>query len=221
MTSFTDFKQQVARAALTELPELHQVSILGVGTGRTVNAFLELLQETGHRLDGAVSSSEATTQVLKKLKIPVMELNHVGQLALYIDGADAFTPHKYLVKGGGGALTREKILANASDRFICLVEENKRVDVLGQFPIPIEVIPMARSYVAREVVKLGGSPVYRKGIVTDNGNQILDIHNWEILDPVTLEQTLNNIPGIVENGVFARRTPDTIFCAGSAGVGRF
>lgn len=203
-------KQQVAAAAL---PYLEQHRVIGIGTGSTVNCFIDALVAQRIRLEGAVSSSEATTARLIQAGIPVIELNHAGTLPLYIDGADEFNAHKYLVKGGGAALTREKIVAAASQRFVCLVDASKRVDVLGRFPVPIEVIPMARSFVAREIIKLNGDPVYRQGVITDNGNVILDVHNWQILDPVALEQRLNNIPGIVTNGLFAQRGADVILCA--------
>ncbi len=176
------------KAALAALSYLEPNQCLGVGTGSTVNYFIEALASVKGRIEAAVSSSEETSKRLKKIGIPVVDLNSVDKLSLYIDGADEFNAHKYLVKGGGGALTREKIIAEAAEKFICIVDISKKTEVLGRFPIPIEVIPMARGLVAREIVKLGGTPVYRAGFVTDNGNVILDVHHWEILNPVALEE---------------------------------
>ena len=206
-------KQAAAKAALKHLPK---GGILGVGTGSTVNFLIELLPEL--QLEAAVASSEATAQRLKKLGIEVVDMNHVGGLDAYVDGADESNAHLHLIKGGGGALTREKIVAGASDKFICIADESKLVPTLGKFPLPIEVIPMARSLVARELVKLGGNPVLREGFTTDNGNIILDIHGLEILNPVDLESRINQIPGVVTNGLFAIRPADVLILGGAAGV---
>jgi ribose 5-phosphate isomerase A len=188
--------------------------IVGVGTGSTVAYFIDALGKIKSRIEGAVSSSEASTAKLKALGIPVLELNHTGDLALYVDGADECDPHGRLIKGGGAALTREKIIAAASKRFVCMIDSAKQVDVLGKFPLPVEVIPMARSYVARQIVKLGGQPVWRDGVTTDNGGWILDVHNLTITDPVTLEAELNQIVGVVCNGLFARRGADVVIVGG-------
>lgn len=189
-------------------------SILGVGTGSTVTWFIRALGRSGIKLAGAVSSSEATTRMLKEIGVEVMDLNHTGDLGLYVDGADECDPHRRLIKGGGGALTREKIIAAASRRFVCMIDGTKRVDVLGRFPLPVEVVPMARSYVARQLVARGGRPALREGFVTDNGNAILDVHGLSILDPVALESELNQIPGVVTVGLFARRGADVVICDG-------
>ncbi|MEE4293479.1 MAG: ribose-5-phosphate isomerase RpiA [Xanthomonadales bacterium] len=208
-------KQQVALAALDRVRE---DSVLGVGTGSTVNCFIEALAKRRFRLEAAVSSSEATTALLQQAGIEVVELNRAGTLDLYVDGADEFDAHCRLIKGGGGALTREKIVAAASRRFICIVDESKKVGVLGRFPLPVEVIPMARSYVARQIVAMGGQPELREGFVTDNGNLILDCHNMNLVDPVAVEQKLNNLPGVVTNGLFALRPADTVLMATPGGV---
>ncbi|MCX7106373.1 MAG: ribose-5-phosphate isomerase RpiA [Methylococcales bacterium] len=202
-----ELKQKVALAALHYIKD---VAIVGVGTGSTVRHFIDYMADLKGQIEGAVSSSEATTAHLKKVGIPVLDLNAVGTLDVYIDGADEVTPHKHMVKGGGGALTREKIIGAASKQFICIVDETKCIDVLGAFPLPIEVIPMARSYVAREMVKLGGQPVWRENFITDNHNVILDVHNLDILDPIKLEQIINNITGVVSNGLFAMRPADVV-----------
>ena len=202
-----ELKQKVAQAALHYIKD---VSIVGVGTGSTVRHFIDYLAEFKSDIEGAVSSSEMTTAHLKKVGIPVLDLNAVGTLDVYIDGADEVTPHKHMIKGGGGALTREKIIGAASKKFICIVDETKCVDVLGAFPLPIEVIPMARSYVAREMVKLGGQPVWRENFITDNHNEIIDVHNINILDPIELEKIINNITGVVTNGLFAMRAADVV-----------
>jgi ribose 5-phosphate isomerase A len=185
-----------------------------------VNQFIELLPQVKDRIEAVVSSSEASTQRLEALGFNVRELNQTGDLALYIDGADECDVHNRLIKGGGGALTREKIIAGASKRFVCIIDESKCVDLLGAFPLPIEVLPMARSFVARQMVKLGGQPIYREGFVTDEGNQIIDIHNLKILDPVELETTINQIPGVVTNGLFAGRKADVTLIAQSDGTVR-
>lgn len=215
MSNRDDLKKAAAQEALQFIKN---VNIIGVGTGSTTNFFIDALATIKNRLEGAVASSIATEQRLKAHGIPVIDLNHVSQLTVYVDGADEFNDHFYLVKGGGGALTREKIIATASKQFICLVDDSKRVDVLGKFPIAVEVLPMARSFVAREIVKLKGDPVYRQGFVTDNGNVILDVHNLDLLDPLKWEMLLNNIPGVVGNGIFAARKADKILMATASGV---
>jgi ribose 5-phosphate isomerase A len=208
-------KIRVAEAALVWV---RNDAVLGVGTGSTVNCFIDALAASGKRIEAAVSSSEATTDRLKAVGIHVRELNHAGTLDLYIDGADEFDAHRRLIKGGGGALTREKIVAAASRKFVCIADDAKLVDLLGSFPLPVEVIPMARSYVARELLRRGGQPVLREGFVTDNGNLILDVHHLEILDPVALERDLNQIVGVVTNGLFAARPADVLLLGGDAGV---
>jgi ribose 5-phosphate isomerase A len=202
-------KQAAAQRALTYVED---GSVVGVGTGSTVAYFIEGLKALRDRIEGAVSSSERSTQALKAAGIRVLELNSTGDLPLYVDGADECDPHKRLIKGGGAALTREKIIAAASRRFVCVIDPSKRVDVLGRFPLPIEVIPMARSYVARQIVKRGGQPVWREGVTTDNGNAILDVHHWSITDPVGLERELNQIAGVVTVGLFAQRPADIVIC---------
>ena len=189
-------------------------SIVGVGTGSTVAFFIAALGRMKHRIEGTVSSSEQSTRLLKELGIPVLDLNSSGPLALYVDGADECDPHRRLIKGGGAALTREKIIAEASKKFVCIIDASKQVDLLGKFPVPIEVIPMARSLVAREIVTMGGQPIWREGTVTDNGNWILDVHNWRIADPVGMERDLNQIPGVVTVGLFARRPADVVIVDG-------
>jgi len=184
--------------------------IIGVGTGSTVNFFIDALAPFRDKIKAAVSSSEASSDRLRKLGIDVLDLNAAGRLDLYVDGADECDPQKRLIKGGGAALTREKIVAAASDKFVCIIDASKQVDVLGKFPLPVEVIPMARSLVAREIVALGGQPVWRDGVVTDNGNWILDVHNWRITQPVELEATLNQIVGVVAVGLFAKRPADVV-----------
>ena len=189
-------------------------AVIGVGTGSTVNQFIPLLATRKHDIEGAVSSSEASTVLLKQHGVRVLELNSTGDLPVYIDGADECDPYFRLIKGGGGALTREKIIAAASRKFICLIDQSKRVDLLGQFPLPVEVIPMARSYVARQIVKLGGHPVLREQYSTDNGNLILDVHGLRITHPEELERELNQVPGVVTVGLFALRRADVVICAG-------
>lgn len=210
-------KRQAAEAAL---PYIKDVAILGVGTGSTVNHFIDCLADfnlTGD-IKGAVSSSIATTERLKKIGIPVMELSESGNLDVYVDGADEVNPLKQLIKGGGGALTREKIIAGASKEFVCIVDQTKTVKVLGKFPLPIEVIPMARSFVAREIVKLGGQPIWRENYITDNGCEILDVHNMEIAEPLALERLVNNIAGVVTVGIFGLRAADVVLIAKESGV---
>ena len=190
-------KQAVGRAALKYVePD----TIIGVGTGSTVNHFIDALADIKHTITGAVSSSVASTERLKALGIEVFDLNSVNSLSIYVDGADEVTEHKHMIKGGGAALTQEKIVSAVAKTFVCIVDDSKEVGVLGDFPLPVEVIPMARSYVARELVKLGGDPVYREGVVTDNGNVILDVHNLSIVNPREMEKTINNIAGVVTNG---------------------
>lgn len=208
-------KQAVAQAALDYIEEN---SVIGVGTGSTVNYFIEAIASLKHRISGAVASSLETEARLKQAGIPVLDANMVDDLGLYIDGADAFTVHRQLIKGKGGALAREKVLATASRRFICIVEGSKQTKILGNCPVPVEVLPMARSFVAREIVKLGGQPNYRQGFVTDNGNLILDVDYEVISEPLKLEYTLNNIPGVVCNGIFAERTADKILISHPAGI---
>jgi ribose 5-phosphate isomerase A len=192
--------------------------LVGVGTGSTVNHFIAALAARRHRIRGAVSSSEASTRLLREHGIDVVTLNEAGDLPVYVDGADEATRHLDLIKGGGGALTREKIVAAASRRFVCIVDDSKLVPVLGRFPLPVEVIPMARSLVARRLVGLGGQPVLRQGFTTDNGNQILDVHNLSISDPRALETEIGLLAGVVEVGLFARRGADVLLVAGEAGV---
>ncbi len=208
-------KQQVAEAALAWVsPD----RVLGVGTGSTVNCFIDALGASGIRIEAAVSSSEATTKRLQSQGIHVRELNLAGTVDVYIDGADEFDAYRRLIKGGGGALTREKIIAGASRKFICIVDESKKVGVLGKFPVPIEVIPMARSYIARQLVVMGGQPELREGFITDNGNLILDVHNMDLVDPVATEKKINNLPGVVTCGLFAIRSADIVLMATASGV---
>jgi ribose 5-phosphate isomerase A len=210
-----NLKLQAAEAAIEYT---HNVDIIGVGTGSTVNYFIDLLEPIKHQFEGAVSSSEASSKKLHALGIPVLDLNTVGSLDIYVDGADETNKHLQLIKGGGGALTREKIIAAASKQFICIADESKLVSCLGAFPLPIEVIPMARSYVAREIIKLGGHPVWREDFITDNGNIILDIHRLDIFEPVKLENTLNNLTGVVTTGLFAERSADILLLAREEGI---
>ncbi|XOV81128.1 MAG: ribose-5-phosphate isomerase RpiA [Aestuariibacter sp.] len=208
-------KQAAAEAAISYLePD----AIIGVGTGSTVNYFIDALAEHKNNIAGAVSSSEESTKRLKALGIDVLDLNSVSDLSIYVDGADEITEHLHMIKGGGAALTREKIVAAVADKFICIIDDTKQVPMLGRFPLPVEVIPMARSYVARELVKLGGDPVYREGVVTDNGNVILDVHNLKIMDPVALENTINQIVGVVTNGLFAKRGANVVLIGTEQGV---
>ena len=184
--------------------------IVGIGSGTTVHAFIKQLTKVKNKIDAVVSSSELTTQLILDCNIRVIDLKESGGLPIYIDGADESNANKQLIKGGGGALTREKIIAGASKKFVCMIDDSKYVQTLGKFPLPIEVIPMSQSIVALEIIKLGGRPVYRENFVTDNGNIILDIHNLEISEPLTLEQAINNIPGVVTNGLFAMRPADNL-----------
>ena len=201
-------------AAEKALEYVEEGTVVGVGTGSTVAFFIDGLAGMKGRIEGAVSSSEQSTRQLKSHGIPVFDLNAVGPLKLYVDGADECDPFNRLIKGGGAALTREKIIAEASERFICIIDEAKQVEVLGQFPLPVEVIPMARSLVARRIVELGGQPVWREGVTTDNGNWILDVHHWRITDPVGLEAKLNQIVGVVACGLFAARPADDVIING-------
>jgi ribose 5-phosphate isomerase A len=207
-------EQQKRLAAQQAIAYVEDGSVVGVGTGSTVAHFIDELGKIKGRIDAAVSSSEKSTALLQQLGIRVVDLNSVGELSLYVDGADECDPHKHLIKGGGAALTREKIVAAVSKTFVCMIDSSKRVDVLGRFPLPIEVIPMARGYVAREIVRRGGQPVWRDGVVTDNGNIILDVHNWRIADPVALESDLNQITGVVCVGLFAKRPADVVLIGG-------
>ena len=210
----TPQEQQKRLAAQAAVKFVEDGNIVGVGTGSTVMHFIDELGKIRDRIKAAVSSSEKSTAALKALGIDVIDLNTAGELGVYIDGADECDSHKNLIKGGGAALTREKIIAAASKKFVCMIDASKRVDVLGRFPLPIEVIPMARSYVARELVKLGGQPVWRDGVVTDNGNVILDVHGLRIADPPALEAELNQIVGVVCVGLFARRRADVVLIGG-------
>lgn len=205
-------------AAIKALQFIENDTIVGVGTGSTVNFFIDALASMKDKIIGAVSSSEESTKRLKAHGIEVFDLNSVDDLDVYVDGADEITQHMAMIKGGGAALTREKIVAAVAKRFICIADDSKQVKVLGNFPLPVEVIPMARSYVARELVKLGGDPVYRQGVITDNGNVIIDVYNLEILDPKALENQINAIVGVVTNGLFALRGADILVMASSEGV---
>ena len=208
-------KRQVAAAAVEYVED---GSILGIGTGSTVNCFIDALAASRIRIEAAVSSSDATTERLRECGVRVVDLNEAGGLDLYVDGADEFDRHRRLIKGGGGALTREKIVAAASRRFVCIVDESKRVGVLGRFPLPVEVIPMARSLIGRQLTGMGGQPEWRQGFTTDNGNWILDVHNLDLLDPVAVESRINNMPGVVTCGLFAQRPADLMLIAGKRGV---
>ncbi len=210
-----ELKQQVAEAAIEYV---ESGSIIGVGTGSTANFFIDALAKIKGKIDGTVASSVASAERLKSHGIPVMDLNEAGQLSVYVDGADETNDLLHLIKGGGGALTREKIVAGASDKFVCICDESKLVKVLGKFPLPIEVIPMAQSYVARELVKFGGAPELRSGFTTDNGNIILDVKGLEIMEPCKLETELNNIPGVVTVGIFANRPADVLLLGTANGV---
>lgn len=205
------FKIQAAEQALSYIED---GMIVGIGTGSTTNFFIDALATMKHRIEACVASSKITEDKLRAHGIPVIDLNCIDKLPVYIDGADEVDPHKRLIKGGGGALTREKILAMDAEYFICIVDTSKQVKQLGHFPIAVEVLPIARSLVAREIVKLGGDPVYRLGFTTDNGNIILDVHNMDISEPIRLEETLKLIPGVVENGIFAKRIPDLLIVGG-------
>ena len=211
-----DEMKKAAAAAAIEYVE--SGSIVGIGTGSTANHFIDLLADIKGKIDGTVASSEASADRLRSHGIPVMDLNEAGTLSLYVDGADESNKYLHLIKGGGGALTREKIVAAASEKFVCIADDSKLVDVLGAFPLPIEVIPMARSLVARKLVAMGGSPVLREGFTTDNGNIILDVHNLQIMEPVKMETEINQIPGVVTVGIFAERPADVLILGGADGV---
>lgn len=214
-----ELKQAVARAAIAYItPKLFSDSIIGVGTGSTANFFIDYLAEIKHRFAGTVASSDASAARLKKNGIDVFDCNSVSELVVYVDGADECNAQLQLIKGGGAALTQEKIVRAISKEFICIADESKWVDVLGQFPLPIEVIPMARSYVARTLVTMGGAPVYREGVVTENGNVILDVHNLDITHATSLETAINQITGVVTNGLFALRPADVLLLATKDGV---
>ncbi|QEP44057.1 ribose-5-phosphate isomerase RpiA [Ectothiorhodospiraceae bacterium BW-2] len=210
-----EMKRAVARAALEYVVPN---TIIGIGTGSTANMFIDELAAIKHKINGAVASSEASAKRLRSHGIEVLDLNSVDAISVYIDGADETNHHAHLIKGGGGALTREKIVAAVATKFLCIVDETKVVSMLGQFPLPVEVIPMARSYVARQLVKLGGQPVYREGVITDNGNVILDVHRLEIMAPTELERQLNDITGVVTNGLFALRPADVVLVGSPSGV---
>lgn len=212
-------KQAVAQAAMDFIrPQLDQKSVIGVGTGSTANCFIDALAQHKMEFDGAVASSDATAARLKGHGIPVYDLNSASDLEFYVDGCDESDEHLNLIKGGGAALTREKIVAAVAKTFICIADASKLVPILGEFPLPVEVIPMARSYVARQIIALGGKPAYRHGFVTDNGNIILDVHGLDILEPIRLEHELNNIVGVVSNGLFAARGADVLLLGGPRGV---
>ena len=210
-----EMKKAAAEAAIEYV---ENGMIVGIGTGSTANHFIDLLAQIKSRIDGTVASSEASAERLRSHGIPVMDLNDVGDLPLYVDGADESNEQLHLIKGGGGALTREKIVAGASEKFVCIADESKLVRVLGKFPLPVEVIPMARSFIARQLVKLGGKPVLRDGFTTDNGNIILDVHNLEIMEPLKLEQEINMLPGVVTVGIFAHRPADVLILGGPEGA---
>ncbi len=215
MMTQDEMKQAVARAAIEHVPV---DCIVGVGTGSTANFFIDELAKIKHKIRAAVASSEASAKRLQGHGIEVVSLNDAGTLPVYVDGADEITRHMHMIKGGGGALTREKIVAAASKKFVCVCDASKLVDVLGRFPLPVEVIPMARSYIARELVKLGGQPKLREGFTTDNGNIILDVHGLQIMNPVELESALNQLAGVVTNGLFARRPADVLLLGTPEGV---
>ncbi len=214
-----ELKQAVARTALDYIkPMIEDDSVIGIGTGSTANYFIDYLAEIKGQINATVASSEASAQRLKSHGIPVFDLNSVDEVTVYVDGADEADPLLALIKGGGAALTREKIVAAVAKTFVCIADNSKAVNQLGNFPLPVEVIPMARSYVARELVKLGGNPVYREGVVTDNGNIILDVFDFMIPNPTETEQTINNITGVVTNGLFALRPADVLLLSTESGV---
>ena len=213
-----DADQQKKAVAEAALAFVETGDVVGVGTGSTANHFIDGLGAMAARIDGAVASSEASAERLRGHGIEVLELNDTGPLRIYVDGADESTRHLHLIKGGGGALTREKIVAEASEQFICIADQSKLVDRLGQFPLPVEVIPMARSLVARAITRMGGEPALRSGFTTDNGNLILDVHHLDIMNPVEMEQQINQIPGVVCVGLFARRSADVLLLGGPDGV---
>lgn len=217
-----ELKKAVAQAAIDHIkPKLSRDSVIGVGTGSTANFFIDLLADLRMEFDGAVASSEATAERLRGHGITVYELNSVAELEFYVDGADEVNERLEMIKGGGAALTREKIVAEVARTFICIADESKQVDILGRFPLPVEVIPMARSHVGREIVRLGGDPAYRQGVTTDNGNIIIDIHNMDLSRPIQVEERLNQVVGVVTNGLFARRPADLLLLGTSEGVKSF
>jgi len=205
-------------AAEKALEFIESESIIGVGTGSTVNYFIESLAKIKHKIDAAVASSKASADRLRALGIPIADLNSTGGISLYVDGADEVNSAKQMIKGGGGALTGEKIVASAAKQFVCIVDSSKQVDILGSFPVALEVIPMARSLVGREIVKLGADPVYRRGFITDYGNVILDVHNLKILEPIKMEELLSTLPGVVTCGIFAKRPAEIVIVASQAGI---
>jgi ribose 5-phosphate isomerase A len=211
----SDLKQAAAEAAIAYVEDN---SVVGVGTGSTVNFFIEALAKIKHRIDACVASSQATEALLRAAGLPIIDLNSVSELPLYVDGADEVTAAGLMIKGKGGALTREKIIASVAKKMICIVDESKVVGHLGHFPVAVEVLPIARSYVARQLLVLGGDPDYREGFVTDNGNIILDVYNFTINTPMSLEDKINQIPGVVENGLFANRSADVVLAAYPTGV---
>jgi ribose 5-phosphate isomerase A len=205
-------------AAKASLDYVRSGSVVGVGTGSTVNEFIDLMPSIMDRIEAVVSSSRQSTERMENLDIEVSTLNATGDIDVYIDGADEATKHMHLIKGGGGALTREKIVAGASRKFVCIIDDSKQVGMLGGFPLPVEVIPMAQSFVARKMVKIGGQPIWREGFVTDNGNHILDVHNLQITNPLKMESRINEIPGVVTVGIFAHRPADVLIVASDTGV---
>ncbi|MCK5817808.1 MAG: ribose-5-phosphate isomerase RpiA [Psychromonas sp.] len=205
-------------AAFAALEYVQPDTIIGVGTGSTVMYFIDALATVKHKIDGVVSSSEDSTKKLQSYGIQVFDLNNIDQLSIYVDGADEINKYKQMIKGGGAALTREKIIATVAKQFICIIDDTKIVDILGEFPLPVEVIPMARSYAARQLIKLGGRPVYRHGVLTDNGNIIIDVHGLKISEPLRLEENINTIEGVVTNGLFAKRPADIILVGSDEGV---
>lgn len=211
-----DDKKKAAAYAALEYVQAN--SIIGVGTGSTVTHFIDALATVKHKIDGAVSSSDDSTKKLRAYGIEVLDLNSVDKLSIYVDGADEINSFNHMIKGGGAALTREKIISAVADKFICIVDDTKNVETLGEFPLPVEVIPMARSYVARELLKLGGRPVYRQGVVTDNGNIIIDVHGLQIAEPIKLEAQINEIVGVVTNGLFAKRAANVVLVGTDDGV---
>lgn len=211
----SDLKQQAAIAALEYAKKY---SVIGIGTGSTVEFFIDQLATIKSKIDVVVSSSERSTKKLKALGFTVVDLNYVGTLPVYIDGSDEIDAHKRMIKGGGGALTKEKILASASTQFICMIDSSKQVDVLGKFPIAVEVLPLARGLVARELLKIGGDPVWRENFTTDYGNIIIDVHNLDLTDPLAIEMKIKQLPGVVENGIFAKRRADIVICASEKGI---
>lgn len=214
----TNLKQQAAIAAL-EYAKKH--SVIGIGTGTTVDFFIAELVKIKSQIDVVVSSSARSANQLKQLGFTVVDLNYVGTLPIYIDGADKIDPHKRMIKGGGGALTKEKILATSSTQFVCIIDASKQVEVLGGFPVAVEVLPLARGLVARALVKLGGDPVLRENFITDQGNIILDVHNLDLTDPLAMEINIKQLPGVVENGIFAKRRADVVICASAQGITTF